>query len=176
MGDRVYAWMEIGPWDEDALRHSGTASDLLDALDRYRFDDRSVLVQDGISVLRVEKYEANYGTGAFEDEGFATMARHLGLWLAWGDEGSVEWDQHHTVFAPDGASHYFEGSQCHEVVAHQADVLSLRSRMSDSEVVAALLQYFDEGNRSLGAWIAGGCYNQRSSERSGRCCFAGNLR
>lgn len=76
----------------------------------------------------------------------------LGLWLAWGDEGSVGWGRNHSVFSPDGTAHHFDGSQCHETVVSQAELLALCAVKTDSEVVAALRRHFDEGERSLGVW------------------------
>ena len=154
MGDRVPAMIEIGPYDEESLQETEAGRRLLDLIGEQRFDEREVELQAGMPVLSLTWYEANYGTDAFDAACLPVAAREAGLWCATSDTGSLEWDRHHSVSAPGGDVHSFTGSQTSAVVVDQGSFLALCAKLSDTDVVAYLRRYFEEGNRTLGEWIA----------------------
>ncbi|MHB1773395.1 MAG: hypothetical protein ACYCST_16975 [Acidimicrobiales bacterium] len=154
MGDRVPAMIEIGPYDEESLQETEAGRRLLDLIGEMRFDDREVYLQSGVPVLSLTCYEANYGTDAFEEAGLPPAASEAGLWCAMSDAGSLEWDRHHSVSDPGGNVHSFTGSQTSAVVVDQGPFLALCAKLSDTDVVAYLRRYFEEGNHTLGEWIA----------------------
>lgn len=156
MGDRVPAMIEIGPYDEESLQETEAGRRLLDLIGEQRFDEREVELQAGMPVLSLTWYEANYGTDAFDAAGLPVAAREAGLWCATSDTGSLEWERHHDICAPDGTVHSFVGSQTAAAVVAQGPFLGLCSDLSDTEVVARLRRYFEEGNRTLGEWITEG--------------------
>ena len=155
MGERVPAWIDFAPWDEDKVRASEHGRALLKAIEDYGFSDREVVDQAGVAVLSCQDYEANYGTAAFEAVGFAALAGQAGLWCADGDEGGPDWDRNHAVHTPSGPRGWWAGSATHETVISESTFQHLVARKTPEGALDSIRRYFAEGNRSLGEWVAG---------------------
>ena len=158
MGERVPAWLEFAPWDETKVRASEPGRALLKAIEDYGFSQQEVVEQAGVAVLSCQDYEANYGTAAFEQIGFAALAGQAGLWCADGDDGGPDWDRNHAVHAPSGPAGWWAGSATHETVISERDFRRLvadETHNDGDDVLDSIQRYFAEGNRSLGEWVAG---------------------
>jgi hypothetical protein len=89
MGDRVYGWAMIGPWDEAAVSATEEGRALLAAIEEIDFEERDERDVDGVRLLFLSDTQCNYGTSAFDEPGLVEKAVAAGLWIAVGDEGSV---------------------------------------------------------------------------------------
>lgn len=154
MRERVPAWIEFAPWDEDKVRASEPGRALLNAIENYGFSDREVVDQAGVAVLTCQDYEANYGTVAFEEAGFAALAGEAGLWCASGDEGGPDWDRHHEVSMPDEPVGAWFGSETCETVLSEDRFLRFVAKRTPEDALDSIRRYFAKGNRSLGEWIS----------------------
>jgi len=155
MGERVPAWIEFAPWDEDQLRASEPGRALFDAIENYGFSEREVTEQAGVAVLTCQDFDANYGTDALVGADLATLAVRAGLWCASGDDGAPEWDRHHEVTAPYGAVGAWCGSETNKTVLGESDFRRLVAERTPEDALDAIRRYFAEGNRLLGGWVAG---------------------
>ena len=156
MGNRVYAWFEVGPYDTEALAQSEEGRALLLAIKEYGFMDR--LEQDtlGIKTLRCDDDQANYGTAAFDGSNgggvnFVELSNGAGLWCAIGDEGDDEWSASHSVFAPDGRTWEFDETSAGTVVLSGTSFGRIAANVEAAG--EAVKRYFVEGVRSLAEWI-----------------------
>lgn len=155
MGDRVYGWAMIGPWDRDVVSTSEEGRALLAAIELIDFEDGDEIDDAGVRLLSLSDGQCNYGTMAFEDDGLVEKAVAAGLWIAVGDDGSVDWDPHHEVHAPSGESYGFLGEPGSAVVG--SDFLArVEAECGGAAAVAfaKVKEHLELGNRSLGQWIA----------------------
>lgn len=154
MGERVSAWIEFAPWDEDKIRASEPGRALLKAIEDYGFSEQEVVEQAGVAVLSCQDFEANYGTASFEQIGFAALAGQAGLWCADGDDGGPDWDRNHAVRTPSGARGWWAGSATHETVISESAFQYLVAKKTPTDALDSIRRYFAEGNRSLGEWVS----------------------
>ena len=155
MGDRVYGWAMIGPWDEAAVSTSEEGRALLAAIDEIDFEERDERDVDGVRLLFLSDSQCNYGTYAFEEPGLVKKAVAAGLWIAVGDEGSFEWGAHHEVYTPSGEGYAFAGEVGATVIG--SDFLAEIEKTYGGSAAVALAkvkEHLDLWNRSLDEWIA----------------------
>jgi len=155
MGDRVYGWATIGPWDEVAVPASEEGRALLAAIEEIGFEERVESDVVGVHLLLLNDSQCNYGTMAFEEAGLVEKAVAAGLWIAVGDEGSVEWGPHHEVHTPSGEAYSFEGEVGGAVVG-SSFLAEIEKECGGVAAVAfaKVKEHLELGNRSLGEWIA----------------------
>lgn len=154
MGDRVYGWAQVGPWDGGVVVASEEGQALLAAIEAIGFEESDETEVDGVRLLCLGDGQCNYGTSAFEDDGLVEVAVAAGLWIAVGDVGSVEWGPHHSVYAPSGRSWDFEGETGSVTVTSSMVAETERVCGGDAATTLAKLhEYFTLGNRSLRDWI-----------------------
>jgi hypothetical protein len=107
MGERVYAWFEVGPFDRDMPGRSEAGAELVAAVDGYAADYEVAgggREPDKDGTVRLGLCEVNYGTARFDEDDLRGLARAAGLFLRQGDEGGCEWSPSVEVFTPDGGT------------------------------------------------------------------------
>lgn len=157
MGTRVYAWVELGPWDEKQVAATEDGERLLGAIEGLGFSERRTEDTDGVVILRCSDSEVNYGTAFFEQEEIGNLAQATGLWWAWGDEGSTTWDASYEVGSPSGKHWSFLGEYGNPAVDAKAlKKLQERHGGDNDKVMAEVLVYMALGRRSLAEWITEG--------------------
>jgi hypothetical protein len=105
MGERVWAWFEVGPVNREVLARSDAGRQLIELVDRYASEyevgDGSV-EPDGNGTVRLGLCEVNYGTGQFDQDDLCGLAKAAGLFFRQGDEGAPDWAPTIEVFTPGG--------------------------------------------------------------------------
>lgn len=155
MGTRVWAFIEFGPWDEEALKATEPGRNLLDAIAMECFETKETHEDDGIVTLYACDPEKNYGTGQFEERKFDVLASEAGLWWAWGTEGGPTWEATHTIGAPDGRRWSFLGEYGRALFG-QDDLKGVKAEVGNdpAAVLAKVEEWMALGARSLAEWIA----------------------
>lgn len=103
MGERVWAWFEVGPLSREALGQSDAGTELMELVDRYgseyEIEEGSVDPDDN-GMVHLGLCEVNYGTAAFDEDGLSEKAKAAGLFFRQGDEGAPDWSPAIEVFTP----------------------------------------------------------------------------
>ncbi|MHB1733113.1 MAG: hypothetical protein ACYCU8_06610 [Ferrimicrobium acidiphilum] len=153
MSERVTAWIEFGPWDEEKLASTEDGRVFLKLLEEFGFNEQEVVHESGIDTLQCDAYEAKYGTAAFVEDELVKCAQHLGLWCLQGDEGGGDWNWNREVFSPEKCMGKYTCGAEGYVLLSQELFDEFVSELDDAGVVTAIRQYFTEGSRTLGEWI-----------------------
>lgn len=103
MGERVWAWFEVGPVNREALARSDAGTELIELVDRYGSEyeiGEGSVEPDENGMVHLGLCEVNYGTGRFDQDDLCGLAITAGLFLRQGDEGAPDWSPTIEVFIP----------------------------------------------------------------------------
>jgi len=102
MGTRVWAEIEVYPFDREALERTGPGRDFLEALDEVvdSHEHTDETGTEGVFSLQT----VNYGTFAFSEAQLPQLATAAGLIYRHRDDGGGTWDGTEEVYLPTGRS------------------------------------------------------------------------
>jgi len=105
MGERVWAWFEVGPVNRETLARNDAGTELMELVDRYASEyeiGEGSVEPDENGTVHLGLCEVNYGTGLFDQDDLCGLAKAAGLFLRQGDEGAPDWAPTIEVFTPGG--------------------------------------------------------------------------
>ena len=154
MSERVTAWIEFGPWDEEKLASTEDGRTFLKLLEEFGFDEQEVVHESGVDTLQCDADEAKHGAAAFVEDELVKCAQHLGLWCLQGDEGGVAWDWHREVYSPDRCMGSYTCGADGFVLLSQELFDVFVSELDAADALVGIRQYFVLGSRTLAEWIS----------------------